>query len=127
LANTLVFGNGSREKIRPEQELQRAESQVLHSKLAIREAIHELDKLGFEGSLKDSAFDAEGCIYHEEVSKQAPQPTVTLHHVYYTSLRMLIFPVRMRMHVVRFLHVCMCADFIPSRSEVKQALGTILC
>ncbi len=106
MANTLVFGNGSREKIRPEQELQRAESQVLHSKLAIREAIHELDKLGFEGSLKDSAFDAEGCIYHEEVSKQAPQPTVTLHHVYYTSLRMLMFPVRMCMHCCS-LFACM--------------------
>lgn len=63
----VLCGNGSREKIRPEQELQRAESQILHSKLAIREAIHELDTLGLEGSLDENAFDAEGRIYHEEV------------------------------------------------------------
>lgn len=57
----------SREKIRPEQELQRAEAQILHSKLAIREAIHELDNLGLEGSLDENAFDAEGRVYHEEI------------------------------------------------------------
>lgn len=63
-----VGGKCSREKIRPEQELQRAEAQILHSKLAIREAIHELDDLGLEGSLDENAFDSEGRIYHEEVS-----------------------------------------------------------
>jgi hypothetical protein len=60
-------GMCSREKIRPEQELQRAEAQILHSKLAIREAMHELDDLGLEGSLDENAFDSEGRVYHEEV------------------------------------------------------------
>nr|PNR54683.1 hypothetical protein PHYPA_005576 [Physcomitrium patens] len=57
----------SREKIRPEQELQRAKAQILRSKLAIREAIHELDDVGLEGSLDKNAFDSEGRIYHEEI------------------------------------------------------------
>lgn len=57
----------SREKIRPERELQRAEAQILRSKLAIREAVHELDDMGLEGSLDENLFDAEGRIYHEEV------------------------------------------------------------
>ncbi|KAG0632087.1 hypothetical protein M758_1G303000 [Ceratodon purpureus] len=57
----------SREKIRPERELQRAEAQILHSKLAIREAMHELDDLGLEGSLDENAFDAEGRVFHEEI------------------------------------------------------------
>ncbi|KAG6549938.1 hypothetical protein Mapa_008449 [Marchantia paleacea] len=57
----------SREKIRPEKELQRAESQILRCKLAIRESIHELDNLGLEGSLQQSAFDEEGRIFHEEI------------------------------------------------------------
>lgn len=48
--------------------MQRAEAQILRSKLAIREAIHELDDLGLEGSLDENAFDSEGRIYHEEVS-----------------------------------------------------------
>jgi len=61
-----LFGKCSREKIRPVRELQRAESQILRSKLAIREAVHELDDMGLEGSL-DDLFDAEGRIYHEEV------------------------------------------------------------
>lgn len=63
----LCFANCSREKIRPEQELQRAKAQILRSKLAIREAIHELDDVGLEGSLDKNAFDSEGRIYHEEV------------------------------------------------------------
>lgn len=43
----------------------------MHSKLAIREAIHELDNLGLEGSLEKNAFDAEGRVYHEEVHSTA--------------------------------------------------------
>ena len=39
----------------------------MRSKLAIREAIHELDDMGLEGSLDDNLFDDEGRIYHEEV------------------------------------------------------------
>ncbi|KAG0603102.1 hypothetical protein M758_10G066800 [Ceratodon purpureus] len=57
----------SREKIRPERELQHVEAQILHSKLAIREAMHELDDLGLEGSLDENAFDAEGRVFHEEI------------------------------------------------------------
>ncbi|KAG0621021.1 hypothetical protein M758_4G262200 [Ceratodon purpureus] len=62
-----MFFQYSREKIRPEQELKRAEAQILRSKLAIREAIHELDDLGLEGSLDEHLFDDEGRIYHEEI------------------------------------------------------------
>ncbi|KAL2629146.1 hypothetical protein R1flu_013832 [Riccia fluitans] len=57
----------SREKIRPEKELERAEKQILRCKLAIRENVHELDKLALEGTLQQSAFDEEGRIYHEEI------------------------------------------------------------
>lgn len=42
----------------------------MHSKLAIREAIHELHNLGLEGSLEKNAFDSEGRVYHEEVLLQ---------------------------------------------------------
>ncbi|KAL3702268.1 hypothetical protein R1sor_020290 [Riccia sorocarpa] len=57
----------SREKIRPEKELERAENQILRCKLSVRENIHELDKLALEGTLQQSAFDEEGRIYHEEI------------------------------------------------------------
>ncbi|KAL3702266.1 hypothetical protein R1sor_020288 [Riccia sorocarpa] len=64
----------SREKIRPEKELERAENQILRCKLSVRENIHELDKLALEGTLQQSAFDEEGRIYHEEVSLYTGPP-----------------------------------------------------
>lgn len=57
----------SREKLRPERELQRAENKILSCKFGIRDGIRELDVLCLEGSIDQSAFDAEGQIYHEEV------------------------------------------------------------
>ncbi|KAJ7557358.1 hypothetical protein O6H91_05G123500 [Diphasiastrum complanatum] len=57
----------SREKIRPEKELQRAEAQILKSKFAIREAIHDLCLKCLEGSIQDSAFDSEGQIPVDEI------------------------------------------------------------
>ncbi|XP_057839968.1 pathogenesis-related homeodomain protein isoform X1 [Cryptomeria japonica] len=57
----------SREKIRPEKELQRAESQILKCKLGIREAVHQLDLLGSEGRIADAVVDPEGRVFHEHI------------------------------------------------------------
>ncbi|KAJ7536122.1 hypothetical protein O6H91_12G057100 [Diphasiastrum complanatum] len=57
----------SREKIKPEKELQRAEVQIKKCKLVIREAMQELDSLGLEGSIQDSAFDSEGRVRYDEI------------------------------------------------------------
>lgn len=57
----------SREKIRPEKELQRAEDQILKCKLGIREAVHQLDVLGSEGQIADTVIDPEGRVFHEHI------------------------------------------------------------
>ena len=57
----------SREKIRPEKELERAERQILQCKLGIREAVHQLDLLSSEGSIADAVMDPEGRVFHEHV------------------------------------------------------------
>ncbi|KAH6554852.1 hypothetical protein KP509_1Z301800 [Ceratopteris richardii] len=57
----------SREKLRPERELQKARSQILRLQLAIREAVKELDLLGSEGTMKEYIFNSYGQIYHEDI------------------------------------------------------------
>ncbi|KAH9311801.1 hypothetical protein KI387_026836, partial [Taxus chinensis] len=68
----------SREKIRPEKELQRAENQILKCKLGIREAVHQLDLLGSEGRIADAVVDPEGRVFHEHIfcAKCKTQDTV---------------------------------------------------
>ncbi|MCO5557168.1 hypothetical protein L7F22_010727 [Adiantum nelumboides] len=57
----------SREKLRPESELQKAKAQILRFQHGIQEAMHELDLLGLEGTMKEYLFDSCGQIYHEDI------------------------------------------------------------
>ena len=64
----VLHGVGSREKIRPERELERAKAQILQFQLGIRDAIQQLDSLGLQGAMKGCVFDSDGQIHHKDVS-----------------------------------------------------------
>lgn len=57
----------SREKIRPERELQRAKKQILKSKLGLRDIIQQLDLLGSVGQIDRSLMAPDGSIHHEHI------------------------------------------------------------
>lgn len=63
---TLVFPF-SREKIRPDKELERAGKEILNCKLGLRDAVRQLDVLSSVGSMEEKVMAPDGSIHHDHV------------------------------------------------------------
>ncbi|CAH9140936.1 unnamed protein product [Cuscuta epithymum] len=57
----------SREKIKPEKELERAKLQILKCKLEIREAVRQLDLLRLPGHIANEVIAPDGSVHHEHI------------------------------------------------------------
>ncbi|KAL0833942.1 hypothetical protein Bca101_085831 [Brassica carinata] len=57
----------SREKIRPDKELERARKHILDCKLGLRDAIHQLDLLSSVGSMEERVMAPDGSIHHDHI------------------------------------------------------------
>ncbi|ESQ54237.1 hypothetical protein EUTSA_v10024489mg [Eutrema salsugineum] len=57
----------SREKIRPDKELERARKQILNCKLGLRDAIRQLDMLSSVGSIEEKVMAPDGSIHHDHI------------------------------------------------------------
>lgn len=55
------------EKLKPEKELQRAKSEIMHRKLKIRDLFQRLDFLSSQGRFPRSLFDSEGQLSSEDI------------------------------------------------------------
>ncbi|CAN7108910.1 unnamed protein product [Brassica rapa subsp. narinosa] len=57
----------SREKIRPDKELERARKHILDCKLGLRDAIHQLDLLSSVGRMEEKVMAPDGSIHHDHI------------------------------------------------------------
>jgi len=57
----------SREKIRPDKELERARKEILNCKLGLRDAIRQLDLLSSVGSMEEKVIASDGSIHHDHI------------------------------------------------------------
>ncbi|CAN8326529.1 unnamed protein product [Cochlearia groenlandica] len=57
----------SREKIRPDKELERARKHILNCKLGLRDAVRQLDLLSSVGCIEEKAMAPDGSIHHDHI------------------------------------------------------------